>query len=102
MPAITENKYGNGTAYYVAFRNDEDFSIDFCNDIINKLNISPDTSIDAENGVIIRKRGDVIFLMNFSDNEKCINLDKDYTDILNATTVNGQTSINPCSYIILK
>ena len=40
--------------------------------------------------------------MNFSDNEKCINLDKDYTDILNATTANGQISIKPCSYIILK
>ena len=102
MPAVTENKYGKGTAYYVAFRNDEDFAEDFCEGLVEKFNIDRDTSISADKGVIIRKRGDVIFLMNFSDDEKSISLDREYINIFNSENVNGEMKISPCSYIILK
>lgn len=102
MPAVTMNKYGNGTAYYVAFRNDENFAEDFCGNLVEKLNIDADTAILADKGVIIRKRGDVIFIMNFSDDEKSISLDREYIDVLNSENVNGEMKISPCSYIILK
>lgn len=102
MPAVTENNYGKGKAYYVAFRNDEGFSQDFCDKLINEININTDTNISAQDGVIIRKRGEVIFIMNFSDNEKSFILDKEYTNVLSSQAVNGEMKISPCSYIILK
>ena len=68
-PALTVNVYGEGTAYYVAFRNDEDFADRFCAYLIDSHGVKPDTGIEP-NGVIIRKRGDLVFLMNFDD-EPC-------------------------------
>ena len=64
-PAVTVNSYGKGKAYYVAFRNDDDFQEDF----LSQFNISPDEDIKLPSGVSMRKRGDLIFVMNFSDEE---------------------------------
>ena len=101
-PAVTKNNYGKGNAYYVAFRNDDDFADDFCTDLIETFNIKPDTSIDFEDGVTIRKRGETIFVMNFSDTEKTVTLDKEYKDIVNNTTVCGKIKLPVCGYIILE
>ncbi len=100
--AVTKNSYGKGNAYYVAFRNDENFAEDFCNDLIKEISIDADTNIDGEKGVIIRKRGELIFLMNFSDEEKSFVVDKKYINVLSDDDVQGKVSIPACSYIVLK
>ena len=102
MPAVTENSYGKGKAFYAAFRNDDDFCTDFCKNLINELRIKPDTEIEITDGVSIRKRGDLIFVMNFSGEDKSIVLDKDYIDIINNTTLSGNISVSSCGYIVLK
>ena len=101
-PAITKNTYGKGNAYYVAFRNDDNFTDDFCYDLIDKYGIKADTEIKAENGVTIRKRGDTIFVMNFADTEKTIILDKEYTNIVDGVSVKGEITLPVCGYIILE
>ena len=101
-PAITVNNYGAGKAYYVAFRNDEDFSFDFCNTLMNEIDISSDTALEAESGVIIRKRGNVIFAMNFTDSDKVICLDKEYTDILSDEKISGKITVASCGYRVLR
>ena len=100
-PSVTVNNYGKGNAYYVAFRNDDDFTKDFCEDLIEKISINCDTEIKAENGVSIRKRGDVIFVMNFSDESKKITLDKEYKNVVTGENVSGQVEIEVCGYLIL-
>jgi beta-galactosidase len=102
MPAVTENLYGQGKAYYVAFRNDEDFSQDFCEEIIGKIGIEADTCISAQAGVVIRKRGDVVFLMNFTDEDKKATLDVTYTDLLTSESVFGEIMVPSCGYVVLK
>ena len=102
MPAVTENSYGKGKAFYAAFRNDDDFCTDFCKNLINELRIKPDTEIEITDDVSIRKRGDLIFVMNFSGEDKSIILDKDYIDIINNTTLSGNISVSSCGYIVLK
>ena len=102
MPAVTENNYGKGKAYYVAFRNDEDFSFDFCNTLMNEIDISSDTALEAESGVIIRKRGNVIFAMNFTDSDKVICLDQGYTDILSDEKISGKITVASCGYRVLR
>ncbi len=102
MPAVTKNRYGDGTAYYCAFANSGDFFHDFAKELISTINIAPDTGIATEKGISVRKRGDVIFVMNFADNEKQVTLDKEYTDILTGKAINGTLTLNKCGYLILK
>ncbi len=101
-PAITKNAYGKGNAYYVAFRNDDNFTDDFCAELIKTYSIAPDTAISFDDGVTIRKRGDTIFVMNFTDTEKAVHLDKEYKNIVDGTTVCGEITLPLCGYIILE
>jgi len=102
MPSVTKKKYGDGTACYVAFRNDADFANDFCKDLTRKLEIKPDCGIETEDGVVFRKRGELIFVMNFADEDKNITLDKEYFDILKGEKINGNVTVPVCGYLVLK
>ncbi|MBE6784382.1 MAG: beta-galactosidase [Ruminococcaceae bacterium] len=97
-PAVTVNSYGKGKAYYVAFGNDGDFAEDF----LNQFDILPDANIKLDSDVVMRKRGDVIFVMNFSDEERTISLDKEYTDIINGKKINGEVKLPVCGYLVLE
>ncbi len=101
MPAVTENRFGNGKAYYAAFRNDADFADDFCKMLIDKNSIAADCGITADDGIEIRKRGNHIFVMNFTDSEKKIVLDKEYTNVVSGEKVSGELVLDSCKYIIV-
>ena len=101
-PAVTKNKWGKGYAYYTAFRNDEDFTDDFCGELVKTLDIKPDTDIKASENVLIRKRGDYIFLFNFTEEEQTVSLDRTYTDVLNETEVAGELTLSSTAYLVLK
>lgn len=100
--AVTKNNYGKGNAYYVAFGCGYGFASDFCEMLIKDCKISKDTSIPATDGVIVKKRGDFIFVMNFSEEEKTVSLDKEYTDVLKNETVKGELKLPVCGYAVLK
>ncbi|MEE1010500.1 MAG: beta-galactosidase trimerization domain-containing protein, partial [Acutalibacteraceae bacterium] len=102
MPAITENKFGNGTAYYVAFRNDDCFADDFCNKLIDEIGINTDCGIKPSNGVFIRKRGNSIFVMNFSESEAVVTLDKEYKNTLTDEIMSGEIKLPVCGYIVVE
>lgn len=102
MPAVTENTFGKGKAYYVAFRNDADFADDFCNSLIEKIGIVPDCNIKAPYGVFARKRGNNIFIMNFSDTEAAVTLDREYTNAVSGEKVSGKFTLPVCGYIIIE
>ena len=97
-PAVTVNSYGKGKAYYVAFRNDDDFAEDF----LSQFEIKPDADIELSDGVYLRKRGDLVFVMNFSDEERTIVLDKEYTDVIEDKKINGEVKLPVCGYLVLK
>ena len=101
-PAIAKNTYGKGNAYYVAFRNEDSFTDDFCYNLIETYGIKADTEIKAEDGVTIRKRGETVFVMNFADTEKTVTLDKEYTNVVDNTLVKGEITLPVCGYIILE
>lgn len=102
MPAVTENAFGKGKAYYAAFRNDADFADDFCEKLVSDIGIVTDCNILAEKGVLIRKRGSLIFVMNFSDSEKTVTLDKEYKNTVSGESVSGKTVLPVCGYLILE
>ena len=102
MASLTENTYGNGKAYYAAFRNDDDFRTDFCNDLMEKFHITPDEPISLPKGVTMRKRGDTIFLMNFADEEKIVTLPKEYKNIVSGEAVSGDITLPVCGYLVIE
>ncbi len=102
MPALTENSYGKGKAYYAAFRNDDDFTSDFCKSLVSQISIEPDTNIITPENVTVRKRGNTVFVMNFSDNAAEIELDKEYRNLTSGETVSGKLTLDVCGYLILE
>lgn len=101
-PALTLNRYGKGKAYYVAFRNDDDFASAFCDDLIKDIAINCDSAVNAEDGISIRKRGELTFIMNFADVPKKVVLDREYKNVLSEESISGEITLDVCGYIILK
>ncbi|MBQ8015602.1 MAG: beta-galactosidase, partial [Clostridia bacterium] len=102
MPALTENSFGKGVAYYAAFRNDADFAADFCGMLIERIGISADCPIEAADGVFVRKRGNTVFVMNFTDGETDVALDKEYKNVLSGEHVSGKITLPVCGYLVLE
>lgn len=102
MPALTVNSFGKGKAYYAAFRNDDSFTAEFCNNLISQLSIAPDTEIVTPENVTVRKRGDTVFVMNFTDDVAEIELDREYRNVVNGETVSGKVTLGVCGYLVLE
>ena len=102
MPAVTVNNYGKGNAYYVAFRNDDCFADDFCQKLIDDIKIAPDAEIKTAENVTIRKRGNCIFVMNFTDGEAQVELDSTYINIITGEEMSGTVTLGVCGYLVLK
>lgn len=102
MPALTVNSFGKGKAYYAAFRNDDSFTADFCNNLISQLSIAPDTEIVTPENVTVRKRGNTVFVMNFTDDVAEIELDREYRNVVNGETVSSKVTLGVCGYLVLE
>ena len=94
--------FGKGRAYYAAFRNDNDFADDFCEMLIEHNAIVPDAQILHGDDVFLRKRADNIFVMNFSDEEREVTLDKEYKNVITNETANGKITLPVCGYTVLR
>ncbi len=101
-PAATENTYGKGKAYYVAFGNGGDFAHDFCEDLMSKIGITSDTQITAEYGVEIKQRGEFIFVLNFSEDSKKIQLDREYFDVISEKKYSQDVILHGGEYLVLE
>jgi beta-galactosidase len=99
-PAVTVNSYGKGKAYYVAFADNGEFEDDFINDIADGI-ICDSPAFAIPDGVSVRKRGEYIFIMNFSESEQTITLGKECTDILSGKAVSDIT-LDICGYAIIR
>lgn len=106
MPAVIENSYGNGKAYYVAFRSDGSFEKDFYPELIKKCGIKSEFDGNLPYGVSANARYDgntaYVFVQNFSDKSVVIKTDEKYDDILNRTTVTGEFTLNPYDVRVMK
>lgn len=93
QPCVTVNNYGEGKAYYAAFRNDADFADDFCSMLIDEAKIKSDADFVIPDGVAVRKRGDYTFIMNFSDEERTVNIERDFENILTGKKEQGEIKL---------
>ena len=101
-PAVTRNNYGKGAAYYCAFRSDGDFADDFCADLLRAHGILSDTGIQTPPDVFVRKRGDHVFLFNFSDRPQQVTLGRPYRNVLKKQPEEDALVLPVCGYAVLK
>ncbi|WHE06340.1 beta-galactosidase [Thermoanaerobacterium thermosaccharolyticum] len=106
-PAVTVNNYGNGKAYYIAFRNNNDFVDDFYDKLMEFLNIKRSIDIDLPIGVTAQSRTDgnreFIFLLNFTDEEKELDLkDIEYIDIVDNGILSRKVVLPPYGFKIIE
>lgn len=84
MPVLTKNKMGEGNAYYVATRSNEEFYHDFLGELCRELSVKPVANVP--NGVEATMRenenGSFLFLLNHGDNTVNVVLDEDGEDLL--------------------
>jgi beta-galactosidase len=77
-PALTENAFGKGKAYYIAFRNNEVFEYDFYSGLIDELQLFRAIDAKLPKGVSAQYRTDgekeFVFVMNFSEDDKVVTI----------------------------
>lgn len=106
-PALTINHFGNGKAYYIAFRNNEDFLLDFYKKLIFDLNLKRAMDADLPQGVTAQVRSDgkryFVFILNFEPREKCINInDVIFKDMLTFEKITDFIVLPPYGFKILE
>ncbi|MCH5197431.1 MAG: beta-galactosidase [Oscillospiraceae bacterium] len=100
-PAVTKNSYGKGEAYYVAFCPGDDFISDFISPLADKKGLLPDINASLPKGVIARKRGELIYLMNFTSQSKTVDFGETYTDHLTKSVLTSAV-LPEYGYLILE
>ncbi len=100
-PAVTVHRYGSGQAWTVAFRSDDGLADDVCAELLDTLQIRPDADVEAD-GICVRRRGDLVFAMNFTPEKQTMRLLGAYTDVLTKEELTGSVTIEGYGYRILK
>ena len=102
MPSVTKNTFGKGTAYYVAFRNTGTLAEDVCAAVLQSTPIPNHIPFAIPEGISVRRRGDCIFVMNFTDTEANIRLDTPYLNIPDDTVRTGLVPVPARGFLILR
>ena len=106
-PALTVNTYGQGSAYYIASRNEEAFMSDFYKGIIRNLEIRPVLDANLPEGVTAQLRTDgereFVFVLNFTPEHENVHLGSgDFSDLLSGEDVKGSVKMGPYGSLVLE
>ena len=106
-PALTVNRLGKGKAYYIASRNNQPFSKDFFEKLVDEVGITRVMDTVLPYGVTAQLRTDgnydYVFLMNFTVKEQVFMLDcHTYTDLLADKEADPELCLPPLAIKILK
>lgn len=99
QPALTVNRYGKGSAYYMAARTEQLFLDDFYQSLIRNLKIGRNIHAHLPEGVTAQRRTDgersYLFLLNFTAKEQTIELGKEngLVDVCSGETRKGHIDI---------
>ena len=103
-PALLENKYGKGSAFYIASFADITFLKELYSVICKKLGIERNLDVDLPKNVTVGKRGSIYFFQNFNDHEETINLSNEmqFTNALTGEKITQRVVIPPYGVIVAK
>ena len=84
MPAVCKNQYGDGQAYYIAFRDNGDFLNDFYGELIEELKLEKEF-LELPYGVTVAVREDenfkYVFIHNFAMSDKTVKNNKSFINM---------------------
>lgn len=105
-PALTVHGYGQGKAYYIAFRNNGTFLTEFYGKLTADLNLRRNLTQELPEGVTVSRRSDgardFLFVQNFTTQEKKVRLDPgEYQELLSAAAVSGTLVLGPYGVAVL-
>ena len=105
-PALLKNRFGDGTAYYIACRTKSDFFDEFYGKITQELGIRPVLRATLPEGATAHSRfdenGDYIFAENYNDYPVTLHSCEYFTDMESGSTVSGDILIDKFGIRILK
>ena len=105
MPAVTVNNYGKGKAYYIGARIDKEALYNIYDAVSKECGITPILNNIPE-GISVKSRNDgeneYLFIMNFSEEKKIINLDGKFTDLLTGSEYDCKAELGVYDIIIIK
>lgn len=107
MPALTVNQFGKGQAYYIASRNSQAFTNDFCAGLIAQLGLKRALETTLPEGVTAQARYKdgkaFIFVMNFTPAAQSVALPpQPLTDLITKQPLSGALPLEPYGVRILK
>ena len=97
MPALTENTFGQGKAYYIASDPNDQFLRDFYGRLLSERGIKALFSAPAGVEVTVRQKGDqkIVFVFNHNVQAARVNPgDLSFRDLLSGETVSGTFEID--------
>ncbi len=100
-PVVTANRYGDGVCYYIAARDDGALAEQLCGALCIELNLG-DNRIVLPAGVTASRRGEYLFLMNFTDATVTVKAKVPFVDILTEETEIDAISMAPYAVRVLK
>ena len=105
-PAVTVNNYGKGKAYYIAFRDEGDFTDYIVEDIVKNCKITSSFDGELPNGITVQSRTDgeneFVFIQNYTGKEFVLETDFKWINIENGEQIQNSVMISPISIVVLK
>ena len=106
MPAYTVNRYGEGKAYYVAFRDDGSFTKQMINDILDEVGVSSEFDGALKRGVTAHSRTDgentYVFLENYTPDDFETETAISWIEVDTGKTLTGKFTLSGYGTLILK
>ena len=103
-PALLENKYGKGSAFYIASFADIIFLKEFYSVICKRIGIERNLDVELPKNVTVGKRGDIYFFQNFNSHEETVNLSNkmQFTNALTGEKIKDRVVIPSYGVIVAK
>lgn len=107
-PALTRNKYGKGTAYYIAAEADTEFIKDLYHSLTEETGTACTLKADFPAGVTVTERKgtqeqkSLWFVQNFNAGEAAVSLGDVYRDIESGQTMSGDIILEGYQCLILE
>ena len=105
-PALTCNKIGKGSCWYMACRTGQDFLDGFYDRLAEELSLKPQWFGPLPEGISVQPRGAEghtwLFVMNFSEEEKSLTLNQAMTDAVTGEHAAGTLTLTPYEVRVLR
>ena len=102
QPCLTRHTYGKGEAWYLAAKADQNALNVLYRRLAERAGLPRAMDTELPYGVVAVERGGVVFLQNYSGEERTVALDKAYHELLTDRDVSGEVTLPVCGVMVLK